>query len=361
MHKESLAFFEDTDILEDASQLQGNFAKKLSMLSRSYPREAVADALELIELQKTNKFSRASEMWFDREGLEMATPEFVARHRASRFGGRIVDLCCGIGGDSVALAARGQLLAFDSDPMRVEMTRHNLEVYEVDGDVKTLDITRLDLNLLNADWFFFDPQRRGSASPPLEGTLERIRETGAEFAVKMAPSFSGEGPVEWVSLNHELREACLWSSGERLVTVLPSGESLVVSGINPPEVTDVGGYLLEPDPAVIVAGAFGELAEKYPCTRIDQKIAYLTSDRPYDTSFFSSQLEVLDVLSGDLSRVKAALRKNNIGTVSVKTRGFPVDVERLRHDLSSEGEPGVVVFTRLRDRRAAMICRRQNF
>ena len=356
---ESLKFFSETDLVEKAEGLDGSFAKKLLTLSKKFPRKVAADALELIELRKTDKFSRAGKMWFDREGLEMATHETVARYRAERFFGRIADLCCGIGGDAIVLASRGRLAAFDIDPVRVEMARHNLSVYGVAGEVKAEDVTKLDLNSLDADWFFFDPQRRGRESPNTEAMLNRIRETGAKYAVKLAPDFKGD--VERISLNHELREACLWSTGGRKVTVLPSEESLGVSGKEPPEITGIREYLLEPDPGIIVSGAFGELAGKYPCTRIDARIAYLTSDKKYKTEFFSSQLKVLEVVSGDIARVSEALRKHGIGPVEIKCRGFQVSPERLRKQLGGKGKPGVAVFTRARGKRVAIIARRETF
>ncbi len=360
MKTSSLRLFEETEILEEAASLEGNFAKKLLGLSESYPREAAADALELTGLRRRGKFEKAGEMWFDREGFEMATPEEVARHRAERFGGRIVELCCGVGGDSIALAEKGELLAFDSDPARVEMAKHNLSVYGVEGDVRVADVEELDLPSLNADWFFFDPQRRGGGLDwPL--VFSRIKKTGAEYAVKLAPNFRGSGPIEWISLRHEMREACLWSSGKRRATVLPSGESLELEGAEPPPVTGLRDFLLEPDPAVIVSRAFGELAERYPCTRIDERIAYLTSSETYETDLFSSQLRVLEKTSGDLSRVKEALRRHSIGSVDVKTRGFPVDPEEMRRELAGEGRDGVVVFTREKERRVAVVCLREDF
>ena len=57
-------------------------------------------------------------MWFERTGLEQATAEPVARHKARRFAGRtatVIDLCCGIGGDTLALADWAEVVAVDLD------------------------------------------------------------------------------------------------------------------------------------------------------------------------------------------------------------------------------------------------------
>src|ERR1700685_2605674 len=78
-------------------------------LRREYPAALVAAAMAQHELRLAAraKFSRAMQMLFTRAGLEQASSEAAARHRAARYAGmaRIADLCCGIGGDLCALAA----------------------------------------------------------------------------------------------------------------------------------------------------------------------------------------------------------------------------------------------------------------
>src|SRR5580658_9092086 len=88
-------------------------------LRAEYPADLVRDALAQYELRERAraKFTRAAGMFFTRAGLEQASSEPVASHRARRYdgAGRVADLCCGIGGDLVALAASHQVLAVDRD------------------------------------------------------------------------------------------------------------------------------------------------------------------------------------------------------------------------------------------------------
>ena len=52
------------------------------------------------------KFEHGQQMWVEPIGIEQATSEPVARHKAARFTcPLVVDLCAGIGGDALALAA----------------------------------------------------------------------------------------------------------------------------------------------------------------------------------------------------------------------------------------------------------------
>ena len=111
-------------------------------LRAEYPAELVRDALaqHQLRMRAEPKFSRAGDMFFTRAGLEQASAEVVARHRARRYldAGHVADLCCGIGGDLVALAASHRVLAVDHDPLHLRMARANAEAYGVAGRVTTM-------------------------------------------------------------------------------------------------------------------------------------------------------------------------------------------------------------------------------
>jgi hypothetical protein len=94
-------------------------------LRKEYPADLVAAALAQHELRLVarEKFSRAMRMFFTRPGLEQASAEPVARHRAVRYASAetVADLCTGIGGDLIALAATSRVRAIDLDPVRLRV------------------------------------------------------------------------------------------------------------------------------------------------------------------------------------------------------------------------------------------------
>ena len=108
-------------------------------LRARYPVDLVVDALAQQELRllARAKFSRAMDMFFTRAGLEQASAEVTARYRSARYSGAglVADLCCGIGGDLVALAAGREVLAVDSQPLHLRMARANAEAYGVAAGV----------------------------------------------------------------------------------------------------------------------------------------------------------------------------------------------------------------------------------
>lgn len=106
-----------------------------ALLRREYPGELITSALGQHELRcrAQAKFTRAQRMYFTRAGLEQAASEVIARHRATRSDGvsRMADLCCGVGGDLIALAGQWEVLAVDRDPLHLRMATLNADVYGV--------------------------------------------------------------------------------------------------------------------------------------------------------------------------------------------------------------------------------------
>ena len=106
-------------------------------------------------------------MWFERTGLEQATAELVARHKARRFAGQtrtVVDLCCGIGGDTLALASVSDVIAVDADEGMCRRTCWNAGVYEVSERVVAVRARAESLAIPAEAWVHIDPDRRAHAA-----------------------------------------------------------------------------------------------------------------------------------------------------------------------------------------------------
>ncbi|NCC33013.1 MAG: SAM-dependent methyltransferase, partial [Chloroflexia bacterium] len=81
---------------------------ELERLRRLCTPEQARAAVETVQLRQRAraKFPQAARLYFTREALEQASAASVAAHRATRLGRyrQVADLCCGIGGDALALA-----------------------------------------------------------------------------------------------------------------------------------------------------------------------------------------------------------------------------------------------------------------
>nr|WP_157475727.1 class I SAM-dependent methyltransferase [Parafrankia sp. EUN1f] len=288
---------------EEALASGAELAAGTRLRAAGHPPALVAAAFSQAELRARAraKFSHPEQMFFTRPGLEQASSERAAAHRAARFAGlgRLADLCTGIGGDLLALAGEHPVLAVDRDPLHLRMAVHNAtagrgphsgsheppeahepdrsnevhgphEVHEVrpwEGDVRDADLSGID-------GVFVDPARRegdqrrsaGAGEPPLSwcfGLVERV----AAVAVKAAPGLPLEvvppgWEVEFVADRRGLKEAVLFSpalaSAPRRATVLLGSDSAPGGGM--PDASIPGTSI----PGTSIPGAPGERADQGP-------------------------------------------------------------------------------------------------
>lgn len=346
-------------------------------LRAEYPAELVRDALAQHELRMRAepKFSRAADMFFTRAGLEQASAELVARHRARRYpdAEQVADLCCGIGGDLIALAASHSVLAVDHDRLHLRMAQANAEAYGVANRVTTVLADVRDADLTGVRAVFIDPARRtdrgrlraGDSQPPLDWCV-RLADRVGRVAIKAAPGLPREAvppgwELEFVAVGRELKEAVAWSPAQataaRRATILPAGDTLVQGPMGEPaDVRPPGEFLFDPNPAVTRAGLVRELARMIGAWQIDEQIAFLSADSAVRTPF-ARVLRVIDSAPWQQKRLPARLRALDIGAVDIRRRGLAGDVGLLHRQLKLSGSRrATLVMTRVNDRPWALVC-----
>jgi hypothetical protein len=341
----------------------------------AHPAWLVAAAMTQRELRASAaaKFSLAGRMWFTREGLEQASAEPLARHRAARYAGfqRVADLCTGIGGDLCALAPGRAAVAVDLDPVHLRMAGENARLHGA-GEVAAACADVRDLRLPPSIAVFVDPARRaggrrlpaGESRPPLAWCLG-LAATVAAVGVKAAPGLPlGLVPPGWevelLADRRGLKEAALWSPAlattGRRATVFPGGHTLVARPGPPVPCAAPGTFLLDPSPAVTRAGLVEELARQLGAWKLDPRIAFLTADAPL-ASPFGRSLRVDASLPWNLKRLRQVLRERRVGAVEVRKRGSAVDAGELAARLRLRGDQrAVVVLTRVAGRPWALVC-----
>ncbi|MFC4428318.1 class I SAM-dependent methyltransferase [Citricoccus alkalitolerans] len=212
----------------------------------------------------------AGHMVFTRAGLEQATRMNVAAVHAGRFAAAgvasVADLGCGLGADSMALAALDlEVTAVERDETVAAAATINLmpfpnasvvcaDAEEWLGALDTSggDATDTSGTSARPAGFWLDPARRvvsssGSSrvfdpeafSPPLS-FVERLADTGAPVGVKLGPalphdSIPGGCEAQWVSVDGSLTEAVLWFNvlarpGVRRSALVLGGGSRAASG-----------------------------------------------------------------------------------------------------------------------------------
>lgn len=339
-------------------------------LRREHPVGLVSAALGQARLRQraVAKFGAADagRMYFTPNGVEQSTRASVAAYRARRFqelGVRsVADLCCGIGGDAIALARAGiRVLAVDRDPLTAAVARANADALGLGEliEVREADVTEVATDAYDA--VFVDPARRGGRgrvfdpeaySPPLSWAVRTALEAPLA-ALKIAPGIPhetvpAEAGAEWISDSGDVKEAVLWfgtgDAGSVRATLLPGPRTLVGRGLPDPQVRPLGRYLYEPDGAVVRAHLVAEVAEELDGGGlIDETIAYITADSlkatPYATAY-----EITDQLPFGVKKLKALLRERGVGVLTVKKRGSAVEPEELRRKVKPQGPNSATVF-----------------
>ncbi|CAL9542834.1 hypothetical protein SUDANB108_04303 [Streptomyces sp. enrichment culture] len=337
-------------------------------LRREHPAELVSAALGQARLRQRAavKFGAgdAGRMFFTPNGVEQSTRASVAAHRARRLAESgvtsVADLCCGIGGDAIALARAGiRVLAVDRDPLTAATARANAEALGLADliEVREADVTEVDT--AGYDAVFVDPARRGGRgrifdpeaySPPLSWAVSAALRA-PRAALKVAPGIPHEAvpeqaEAEWISDGGDVKEAVLWfgtAPGAVRATLLPGPRTLLSRGLPDPGVRPPGRYLYEPDGAVIRAHLVAEVADEVGGGLLDATIAYVTADAlrptPYATAY-----EITDHLPFNVKKLKALLRERGVGTLTVKKRGSAVEPEELRRKVKPQGPHAATVF-----------------
>ena len=342
--------------------------------------------LELVELRRRakSKFAKAARMFFTRVGLEQATDEIVAAYKAARFPAKrpVADLCCGMGGDCLALAGRGPTVGVDRDPALAHLVRANLAVsgYE-QSTICVADVEQFSLAEFAA--WHIDPDRRPQGKrttrvelhEPGPDAIERLLKDCPHAAVKLAPAaelppdWAQAAEAEWISRDGECKQLVAWFGdvaklpGQRAATVLSSrnhSPRTVVGAAHHDYASAqaVGRYIYEVDAAVLAAKLTGVLAAEHALAAIDPHGGYLTGDRRIEDGALAV-FEVLETLPFDRKRLKGALHAQRIGRLEIKKRALFDDPEKLRRDLALSGdEQATLILTRIQDRATAIIAKR---
>jgi SAM-dependent methyltransferase len=378
----------DTLALADELGSQENLPDMVKLVSdlkkTGHPQERIHHALEQVRLRRKARAKLgpfADRMLFTETGLEQATRLQVAAHHAGRFQQagftRIADLGCGLGVDSMAIAALGiDVTAVERDELTAALATYNLAPFD---NARVVHADALSVDLAGVDGIWIDPARRSEGkrlndpsqwSPPLTEAFSLAKRLPA--GIKLAPGIDRDllphdAEWQWVSAGGETVEVVVWTG----VLARPGvGRSaLVISGDSAHELTsptdsldepagELGEYLFEPDGAVIRARLIGDLARKLDGRMVSADIAYITSDTAHDTPF-SAGFRIHRVLPYKLTELKKWVKAENIGVLEIKKRGVDVDPSALRKSLAPRGpNEATLIVTRVGDKRVALVASR---
>ncbi len=330
--------------------------------------------------------------WATEKSLQQATPWQVARVKAGWFGtDPVFDLCCGIGGDAVQLAARGAVTAVDLDPLIAAMARANVRraaPADCDATVLCEDVTAVGLPRLPS--IHLDPDRRARETrrsdpnrfEPAWDQVTRLIARSSAAVVKLAPASqvpSGELPVTefhrcWISLSGSVREqSLLWGTALRRANLTPGERSALVlrsdgaatwfspdrpaATTRPALFSGTPSVLVDPNPAVRAAHLTEGFANEHGLGLLGGPSGFLAGDESLIDSVTSLRpLAVAAVVkwwgSCDDRKLRKTFRGLNVFPQTVKVRGTDHDPAVLVKRYRQCGEHPVMLWIGRQGKRA---------
>jgi hypothetical protein len=328
----------------------------------------------------------ASRMFFTEDGLEQASRLQVSALHAGRFREAVIrqvaDLGCGIGSESMALAALDiNVVAVELDEVTAACATYNLAPFE-NATVLNDDVTKINLDEFEAQ--FFDPARRelgtgrekasrkfdpASFSPNFDWVLEQA--TKRPTGIKLGPGHPHEAipngcEAQWVSVNGDLVELGLWFGKlarpgvARAALLIRDGERSEITSAETSQpsapLRDLGEYLYEPDNSIVRSHLIAVLAKELELGIFAPEIAYLTGDQKISSPWLRG-FKVLETMTFDRKKLKARLHALGVGVLEIKKRGSDIVPEVLRKELQLKGErAATLIVTRVGDSHRALIC-----
>ena len=163
-------------------------------------------------------------------------------------GGSVLDMTCGLGIDTMALAEHFErVVSIERDEVLAEVVRYNMSLLGIQNvEVVTASSDEYVASTSeHFDWVFVDPDRRSAegkkmvcmedCSPNVVALMPRLREISERVAIKLSPMFDcaeafrlcSPAEVEVVSIGGECKEVNIYTNAERdmlRIAVIGDGE-----------------------------------------------------------------------------------------------------------------------------------------
>ena len=371
-----------------------NPLKTAKLLRKSITPAQAAMVMEQAQLRirARRKFEHADKMFFTGRSLEQSTSSLIATQKTKRFANfaRVADICCGIGGDLVSLAQRGEIpdmetVGVEKDPVPACFAASNLKATGCDH-ARVENVSFEDFDLSPFDAVHFDPDRRVKGrtttgdffEPSLADIFDRLSLDRQLVAIKVAPATEIDSlkfPVEreWIGGWRECKQQVLWAG--RDITENSSTATIVAKDgtcshfrlsasdgtpTRPTKAETIGPYIYEPHASVLAAGLGEAVAAEHSLQYLSRGIAYMISDRVLkNVEPILKGYRVDDVLPIDVKQIHKKLKDMKVGELVIKKRGVDQvlanNVSRLK--LTGDQKATIMLTRHDKSRRAIMVTR----
>lgn len=325
--------------------------------------------------------------------MEQCSSEATARYKASLVhGNSFADLTGGFGVDTIAFAKYFQQVFY------IEPSTELLEVFE--HNIHAMGIRNIQIRqgrmeevlptLPEVDLLYLDPSRRdghGQRVVALTDCTPNVPEYKDALLgkarhgvmVKLSPMLDIKASLQQLPETREIHVLAVHGECKEILFLLSHDkvENIEYHAVNiqgervtdfpfssqeeteaAPELADcVGKYLLEPNAAVMKAGAFKCVATRYGLRKLHAHSHLYTCDEPVD-DFPGRVFTVENVVPFSKKEVRRQLA--GIGKANVAVRNFPLTVDALRQQLKLGDGGDVYLFgTTLREGEKVVVVTRK--
>ncbi len=335
--------------------------------------------------------------WATQRSLQQATPFPVASLKATWIGkGRVYDLCCGLGGDTVHLGKCHDVIAVDRDPNICLLVNENTLCRELQNiQIRNDDATTVKLSA--DDWVHIDPDRRAAdrrnSDPanysPTWAEVQKLLFNARGGLVKLAPAaayFDWDLPNVhrvWISLGGEVREQSLLFgdsvglfrtatnttslANSRSAVIIDRDQSVSYFCPHGTIQTTVdtaqqpGATMVDPSAAIRAAGLTESFAGQFGLKTLGKSSGFLTGDvQPSELGRFAVSERVLWHGSCNDRKLRRELRALDCYPWRVKTRGVSVDPNQLEKKLRDCGSQPCTLWIGMNGKRRYAVLSGKN-
>lgn len=332
------------------------------------------EARQLLK-KKVPSWSANEELLFPAHlSIEQCSSEASAKYKASLMQGQsFADLTGGLGVDTYFISQRFQQADYVERQVELcDLARHNFAVLGSQVEIWNEAAEDFLKHCGTKDYIFIDPARRdaygrktvsiGDCTPDVVALQDLLLEKAGRVVVKLSPMLDVTKALEElhhvcevhvVAVANECKELDFVMErgyeGEvqcvcaHLLTLQPEVRFLLEEerrGATPLAET-VMRYLYEPNPAVMKAGGYKTVAERYGVLKLHKNSNLFTSD--VLALDFPGRVFEVESFAPFNKRVKQTLL-SDVDSASIAVRNFPLTVAELRKTLRIGDGDGVYLF-----------------
>ena len=298
-------------------------------------------------------FAAIEDWWYPvRLSCEQCSSELAARYKANLVSGeKMVDLTGGYGVDTYFLSEQfGHTDYVEQNEELCRIAEHNFSIQKSAISIHNSTAEDFIASAGQYDLIFLDPARRDShggkvfrledCTPNVVELLPTLLQHGKQILLKLSPmldltqaikelsAVSLQWSVYVVAIKNEVKEVLLLSGGTGQITaidldkkdqafVFTKEEEQNCSLLNGDALLN-GGFLYEPNAAILKAGAYKLIAERFGLSKLD-----------VNTHLYGSE-ELVPNFPG---RVWKIVEKQDLKQANVLCRNYPLTPEALKKKL----------------------------